>query len=220
MKFLLSSLEVKSISLRFLINSFYFLILSWREIEFDLKNAFCDQNMTALGRLGKWMRPQEYMFLLAGNIMPGTEKLWGELLFPEEKRLFFSTVGRKNSFSKGNKCSSQSFFVPGIMFFSLKDTFSWGFILWPTINLYILIGSVLYCPYKFLLITWPVGRPPVERRGVQGGDPPAKKLRLLLKYCKKKATSALLLWLLLKYLKQISQAVLSVDLLSKQTTSR
>ena len=164
--------------------------------------------------------PWEYMFLLAGNIMPGTEKLWGELLFPEEKRLFFSTVGRKNSFSKGNKCSSQSFFVPGIMFFSPKDTFSWGFILWPTINLYILIGSVLYCPCKFLLITWPVGRPPVERRGVQGGDPPAKKLRLLLKYCKKKATSALLLWLLLKYPKQISQAVLSVDLLSKQTTSR
>jgi len=163
---------------------------------------------------------RKYMFLLAGNIMPGTEKLWGELLFPEEKRLFFSTVGRKNSFSKGNKCSSQSFFVPGIMFFSPKDTFSWGFILWPTINLYILIGSVLYCPYKFLLITWPVGRPPVERRGVQGGDPPAKKLRLLLKYCKKKATSALLLWLLLKYPKQISQAVLSVDLLSKQTTSR
>ena len=36
---------------------------------------------------------------------------------------------RKNSFSKGNKCSSQSFFVPGIMFFSLKDTFSWVFIL-------------------------------------------------------------------------------------------
>ena len=74
------------------------------------------------------------MFLLAGNIMLGAEKLWGELLFPEEKWLFFSTKGRKNSFSKGNKCSPQSFFVPGIMFFNLKDTFSLGFILWPTIN--------------------------------------------------------------------------------------
>ena len=59
-------------------------------------------------------------------------KLWGELLFPEEKRLFFSIEGRKNSFCKGNKCSSQSFFAPAITFFSLKDTFSWGFILWPT----------------------------------------------------------------------------------------
>ena len=48
----------------------------------------------------------EYMFLLGGNIMPGTEKLWGELLFTEEKTVF----------SEGNKCSSQSFFDPGIMF--------------------------------------------------------------------------------------------------------
>ena len=74
MKFLLSSLEVKSISLRFLINSFYFLILSWREIEFDLKNAFCDQNMTALGRLGKWMRPQEkYFYQCRRSFLPRTQ---------------------------------------------------------------------------------------------------------------------------------------------------
>ena len=39
------------------------------------------------------------MFLLTGNIMPGTEKLLRELLFPEEKWLFFSTKRRKNSFS-------------------------------------------------------------------------------------------------------------------------
>ena len=32
---------------------------------------------------------QEYMFLLAGNIMPGAEKLWGKLLFPEEKNVVF-----------------------------------------------------------------------------------------------------------------------------------
>ena len=58
----------------------------------------------------------KYMFLLGGNIMPGTEKLWGELLFPEEKMVVFSTEGRKTIFSEGNKCSSQSFFDPGIMF--------------------------------------------------------------------------------------------------------
>ena len=59
---------------------------------------------------------KQYMFLLGGNIMPGTEKLWGELLFPEEKMVVFSTEGRKTIFSEGNKCSSQSFFDPGIMF--------------------------------------------------------------------------------------------------------
>ena len=49
--------------------------------------------------------------------------------FQRKKWLLFSTEGRKNSFSKRNKCSSQSFFAPGIMFFCLEDTFSWGFIL-------------------------------------------------------------------------------------------
>ena len=105
----------------------------------------------------------EYMFLPAGNIMPGTEKFWGELLFLEEKWLLFSTAGRKNSFSKRNKCSSQRFFGPGIMFFSLKDTFSWGFILWPTKNHYYLIGSVSYCPYRFCIIV-------VNQVWGEGGD--------------------------------------------------
>jgi hypothetical protein len=50
---------------------------------------------------------EDYMFPLGGNIMPGTEKLWDELLFPEEKMVVFS---------ERNKCSSQSFFDPGIMF--------------------------------------------------------------------------------------------------------
>ena len=77
------------------------------------------------------------------------KKLRGDLLFPEEKWLFFSIEGRKTVFSKGNKCSSRSFFAPGIMFFSLKDTFSCCFILWPTISLYIWIGSVSYFPYRF-----------------------------------------------------------------------
>ena len=58
---------------------------------------------------------KEYMFFLAGNIMPGTEKLWGEQMFFLE-----------------------FFFDPGKM----KDTFLGGFILWPSINLYILMGSV------------------------------------------------------------------------------
>ena len=40
-------------------------------------------------------------------------------------------------------------------------------------------------PLQISLISWPIGRPPAERRGVQGGDPPAKAKRLLLKYFKK-----------------------------------
>ena len=59
---------------------------------------------------------REYMFLLGGNFMPGTEKLCGELLFPEETMVVVLTKGRKTIFSEGNKCSSQSFFDPGIMF--------------------------------------------------------------------------------------------------------
>jgi hypothetical protein len=70
------------------------------------------------------------MFLLAGNIMPGAEKLRGELLFPEEKWLFFSTEGRKTVFPREtNVLLLRSFFAPGIMFFSLKDIFSCCFIL-------------------------------------------------------------------------------------------
>ena len=38
---------------------------------------------------------------------------------------------------------------------------------------------------RISLISWPIGRPPAERRGVQGGDPPAKEKRRLLKYLKK-----------------------------------
>ena len=49
---------------------------------------------------------------------------------------------------------------------------------------------IMVLPTQISLITWPIGRPPAERRGVQGGDPPAKELKLLLKYCKKKATTA------------------------------
>ena len=39
--------------------------------------------------------------------MQEVEKVQGELLFPEKKMVVFS---------EGNKCSSQSFFDPGIMF--------------------------------------------------------------------------------------------------------
>ena len=34
-------------------------------------------------------------------------------------------------------------------------------------------GFFVMMPLKILLISWPTGRPPAERRGVQGGDPPA-----------------------------------------------
>ena len=36
--------------------------------------------------------------------------------FPRKKWLFFRPKGEKTVFSEGNKCSSQSFFDPGIMF--------------------------------------------------------------------------------------------------------
>ena len=47
----------------------------------------------------------------------------------------------KNNFFRGKQMFFSEFFWPRHNVFSLKDTFSWGFILWPTINLYILMGS-------------------------------------------------------------------------------
>ena len=111
----------------------------------------------------------EYMFLLGGNIMPGTEKLWGELLFPEEKMVVFSTEGRKNNFFRGKQMFFSEFFWPRHNVFSLKDTFSSYFILWPTINLYFLVGSVSYCHYRFCIISWPKGRGPPQGWGGPGG---------------------------------------------------
>ena len=40
----------------------------------------------------------EYMFLLGGNIMPGKEKLWGKLLFPDEKMVVFFDRREKKQF--------------------------------------------------------------------------------------------------------------------------
>ena len=70
---------------KFQISKFFFLIfqiLSWRPQNFP--NGFC---------IISWPK-------LAGNIMLGAEKLWGELLFLEEKQLFFSIKGRKKSFTR------------------------------------------------------------------------------------------------------------------------
>jgi hypothetical protein len=48
------------------------------------------------------------MFLLAGNIMPGAEKLCGELLFPEEKQFF---QGKQMFFSEFF-CTRHNVFQP------------------------------------------------------------------------------------------------------------
>ena len=135
------------------------------------------------------------MFLQAGKFMPGMEKLAGELFFPTNQQLFLTTEGSKNSWFQGKKKFARQFFHARHKFFSLQDTFS---CLLATTNLVPLTQMVLplhfagFCfilPLQIMLISWPIGRPPAERRGVQGGDPPAKAKRLLLKYCKKKVTS-------------------------------
>ena len=56
-------------------------------METDIEN---DKEYTGY-LIAKWT----YMFRLAGNIMPGTEKLWGELLFP-------STNWLKNNIKKAD----------------------------------------------------------------------------------------------------------------------
>ena len=55
----------------------------------------------------------------------------------------------KNNFFRGKQMFFSEFFWPRHNVFSLKDTFSSYFILWPPISLYFLMGSVSYCPHKF-----------------------------------------------------------------------
>ena len=66
------------------------------------------------------------------------------------------------------------------MFFSLKDIFSWGFILWPSIHLYILMGSVSYCTYRFCIISWTIGCPP--RTVVPNRENPPNIMKFLTCY--------------------------------------
>ena len=56
------SLEVKSISLRFLINSVCFLILTHTEIEFELEKPFLWEKSQSYGSYGKRMKPKEKEF--------------------------------------------------------------------------------------------------------------------------------------------------------------
>ena len=70
-----------------------------------------------------------YMFLLGGNIMPGTEKLWGELLFPEEKNCCFIDRRVEKQFFQRETNVLLRVFWPRHNVFSLKDTFSSYFIL-------------------------------------------------------------------------------------------
>ena len=46
---------------------------------------------------------KEHMFLLAVKIMPGAEKVQGEVLLSEENQLFFTCQGSKNSFFRGKQ---------------------------------------------------------------------------------------------------------------------
>ena len=52
-------------------------------------------------------------------------------------------------------------------------------------------GFCFILPQQISLISWPIGRPPAERWGVQGGGPPCIRKRQLFKYCKKKGNYCL-----------------------------
>ena len=80
-------------------------------------------------------------------------------ILKDSYQLVYVPSGWKH-YARDRKTLRGTFVSPGIMFFSLKDIFSWGFILWPSIHLYILMGSVSYCPYRFCIISWTIGCPP------------------------------------------------------------
>merc|ERR1719273_435609 len=50
------------------------------------------------------------------TLCQGQKNSEANFCFPRKKWLFFRPKGEKTIFSEGNKCSSQSFFDPGIMF--------------------------------------------------------------------------------------------------------
>ena len=126
------------------------------------------------------------MFLQAGKFMPGMEKLAGELFFPTNQQLFLTTEGSKNSWFQEKKSSPASFSMPGINFSAYRIHFlcCWPYEFGPLDSNFARFCFIL--PLQISLISWPIGRPPAERRGVQGGAPPAKAKRLLLRYCKKR----------------------------------
>jgi len=67
--------------------------------------------------VGQRMKPQENVSFRLKSIMPGAKKNFEKNICFPWKNCFFSLRSKKNnSFSSGNKSSSQSFSVPGIMF--------------------------------------------------------------------------------------------------------
>ena len=52
---------------------------------------------------------KEHMFLLAVKIMPGAEKVQGEVLLSEENQLFFTCQESKNSFFRGKQIVTKLF---------------------------------------------------------------------------------------------------------------
>ena len=55
------------------------------------------------------------MFLLAVKIMPGAEKVQGEVLLSEENQLFFTCQESKNSFFRGKQIVIKLLNCPTIM---------------------------------------------------------------------------------------------------------
>ena len=52
---------------------------------------------------------KEHMFLLAVKIMPGAEKVQGEVLLSEDNQLFFTWQGSKKRFFRGKQIVTKLF---------------------------------------------------------------------------------------------------------------
>ena len=148
--------------------------------------VFCYQNCSYLLWEKNCSSDREYMFLLAGNIMPGAEKLWGELLFPEEKWLFFSTEGRKKQFFQGKQMFFSEFFCPRHNVFQPEG---YIFLVFHPLTYH---KPLHFDGFRFILPLQIMHNLLADRPaprggavGCRGGDPPAKAKRLLLKYLKK-----------------------------------
>ena len=112
------------------------------------------------------------MFLLGGNTMPGTEKFWGELLFPEEKMVvFFNRREKKQFFLRETNVLLRVFLYQAYCFQPEGYIFL-GFHPLTYHKPLDFDGFCFILPLQILLISWPIGLSPAGAAGDPKGAEP------------------------------------------------
>ena len=78
--------------------------------------AFCGHLWQCFKKMANLVHKSNVCSFWLETLCQGQKNSEANFCFPRKKWLFFRPKGEKTIFSEGNKCSSQSFFDPGIMF--------------------------------------------------------------------------------------------------------